>query len=154
MTDDEIVDLLTLARIYDGRVTLGEAEAEAWVRALGRVPVAIAEEAVVAHYSAPIEPGGEYPRIAPGHVVAYYRAGATAGIPVAALPAPADVKASPEFVAQCRAQIQAVIDRAAARWALQQDPDHGIPQWRPGMDKQALALAQAEAARRLRMADA
>lgn len=152
MTREEIIDLLTLARVYDGRVTIGKAETAAWFLALSRIPATVAAEAVVTHYSAPVAPGGDYPRVAPGHVMAHYRdTRRPDSKPIPALPG---VKANPEFVARCREQIQDVIDQAAARWELQQDPDHGIPRWRPGMDKQALALAQAEAARRLRMAHA
>lgn len=152
MTREEIIDLLTFARVYDARVTIGKAETAAWFLAIGRIPLDVAAAAVTAHYTAPIEPGAAYPRIAPGHVMAVYRAGNRPdSAPVPALTA---AKASPEYAARCRQQVQRTIEEASARWELQQDPDQGIPRWRPGMDKQALALAQAEAARRLRMADA
>ena len=148
MTREEIIDLLTLARVYDARVTVGKAEAAAWFLAVNRVPHVIAERAVTEHYTAPIEPGAEYPRIAPGHVMAYYQAHNRAyDKPVPAIEAP---KASPEFVAQRRKEIAGVIDGAAAKFALEGDDPLEVPHWRPGMDKQALALAQVEASRRRR----
>lgn len=149
MTREEIIDLLTLARVYDARVTLGKAEAAAWYLALNRVPTSAGHAAVVAHYTAPVQPGQEYPRIAPGHVTAYWQAANRPDDkPVPALPA---AKASPEHVAACKAQIQAAVDEAAARFALDQhEPADGIPRFRPGMDKRKLALAQVEASRRAR----
>ncbi len=148
MTKEEIIDLLTLARVYDGRVTVGKAETAAWFLAVNRIPVAIGHQAVVEHYTAAIEPGHEYPRIAPGHVMAYWQAhNRPDGRPLPAVEGP---KASPEFVAARRGEIADLVERAAARYALgSADPDR-VPRWRPGMDKQELALRQAEGSRRKR----
>jgi hypothetical protein len=148
MTKEEIIDLLTLARVYDARVTVGKAETAAWFLAVNRVPVAIGHQAVVEHYTAAIEPGHEYPRIAPGHVMAYYQ---TRNRPDdKPLPPAISPKASPEFVAARKAEVAAITERLAARYELDHaDPDR-VPRWRPGMDKQELALRQAEASRRQR----
>ena len=148
MSREEVIRLLTLARVYDARVTVGKAEAAAWFLAVNRVPHIIAERAVTEHYTAPIEPGGEYPRIAPGHVMAYYQAHNRAyDKPVPAIAAPT---ASPEFVAQRRSEIANAINRAAAKFALDGTDPLVVPRWRPGTDKRELALAQVEASRRRR----
>lgn len=148
MTKEDIIDLLTLARVYDARITVGKAETAAWFLAVNRIPVAIGHQAVVEHYTAPIEPGHEYPRIAPGHVMAYYQAHNRPDDKP--LPLPVSAKASPEFVAARKAEITAITERIAARYELDgTDPDR-VPRWRPGMDKQELALLQAEASRRQR----
>jgi len=148
MTKEEIIDLLTLARVYDARVTVGKAEAAAWFLAVNRVPHVIAERAVTEHYTAPVEPGGEYPRIAPGHVMAYYQARNRAyDKPVPAITAP---PACPEHVAKCRAHIDALVTEAAGRFAPDPPDPYAVPRWRPSMDKQELALRQAGASRRLR----
>jgi hypothetical protein len=148
MTKEEIIDLLTLARVYDGRVTVGKAETAAWFLAVNRVPVAIGHQAVVEHYTAAIEPGHEYPRIAPGHVMAYWQAHNRPDSKP--LPPAIGPKASPEFVAARKAEIADITERVAARYELDgTDPDQ-VPRWRPGMDKQELALRQAEASRRQR----
>ena len=150
MTRDEIVDLLTLARVYDARVTLGKAEVAAWALAISRLRFDIARDAVTAHYTAPVEPGREIPRIVPGHVTAYYQAhNRPYDKPVPELAAP---PADPAYVAECRKQIDAVISEAADRWTLEDDDDESVygPKWRPGADKQELARQQAEAYRRQR----
>lgn len=147
MTKEEIIDLLTLARVYDARVTVGKSETAAWFLAVNRIPAAIGHQAVVEHYTTPVEPGGVIQRIAPAHVMAYYQAHNrpdSKPLPVIAAP-----KASPEFVAARRAEIAGLIEQAAAKYELDADPDE-VPRWRPGMDKQELALRQAEASRRLR----
>jgi hypothetical protein len=148
MTKEEIIDLLTLARVYDARVTVGKAETAAWFLAVNRIPVAIGHQAVVEHYTAAIEPGHEYPRIAPGHVMAYYQ---TRNRPDdKPLPALTTPPASPEFVAARRGEVAELLEKAAARYELNSaDPDR-VPRWRPGMDKRELALRQAEASRRQR----
>ena len=147
MTKEEIIDLLTLARVYDARVTVGKAETAAWFLAVNRIPAAIGHQAVIEHYNAPIEPGHEYPRLAPGHVMAYYLAhNRPDSKPLPAISGP---KASPEFVAARRGEIAGLIERAAASYELDADPEQ-VPRWRPGMDKQELALRQAEASRRVR----
>ena len=147
MTKDEIIDLLTLARVYDARVTVGKAEVAAWYLAVNRIPLTIAEHAVTAHYTAAVEPGHEYPRIAPGHVYAYWQSHLRYQPQATAIEA---AKASPEFVARRREEIAAVIDRAAAKFALDGTDPLKVPRWRAGMDKQELALAQVEASRRRR----
>ncbi len=148
MTREDIIDLLTFARVYDGRVTIGKAETAAWFLAVSRVPFGIAQQAIVEHYSAPVEPGAEYPRISPGHVMAYFRArNRPDSVPVPAIEAP---KASREHVARCKALVAEMITTAAARYQLADaDPDV-VPRWRPGMDKQDLARRQVEATRRRR----
>jgi hypothetical protein len=151
MTREDIIDLLAFARVYDGRVTVGKAEAAAWFLAVGRLPLDVAQAAVAAHYTAPVELGGEVPRIAPGHVMAYYQAhNRPYDKPIPELAAAP--KASPGHVARVREQMATVIAKAADRWALDDDAsedEHG-PKWRPGADKRELARKQAEAARRLR----
>lgn len=147
MTREEIIDLLTLARVYDSRITVGKAECAAWFLAVNRVPVAIGHQAVVEHYTAPVEPGGIVQRLAPAHVMAYWRSqNRTDADPVPAIEGP---KASDEFVAARRAEINAVVEKAAAKFALTAVPDE-VPVWRPGMDKRELATKQAEASRRRR----
>lgn len=150
MTRDETVDLLTFARVYDARVTLGKSEVAAWSLAIGRLPFDIARDAVTAHYTAPVELGHEVPRIAPGHVMSYYQAhNRVYDKPVPELTGP---QADPAHVAECRKQIDALISEAADRWTLEDDDDEKEygPKWRPGMDKRELAAAQAEASRRRR----
>lgn len=148
MTREEIIDLLTMARVYDGRVTLGKAETAAWYLAIGRMPLSIAQQAVVAHYTAAVEPGHEYPKIAPGHVVAYYQAhNRPDDKPLPELETP---KASPEFAAEMAERTRKLIADAAAKLKPPPDPD-GTPRWRPGVDKRELAREQVEASRRRRM---
>ena len=150
MTAEEIIDLLTLARVYDARITTGKAETAAWYLAINRIPFDIARDAVTAHYAATAEPGTEIPRIVPGHVTAYYQAhNRPYDKPVPELTAP---PADPAYVAECRKQIDAVIAEAADRWPLEDDDDEKKygPKWRPGMDKQELARQQAAAYRRQR----
>jgi hypothetical protein len=145
MTREEVIDLLTLARVYDARVTLGKAEAAAWFLAVNRIPVAIGHQAVVEHYTAPVEPGRDYPRITPGHVMAYYQAhNRPYDSPV---PAITTSPASPEFVAARRDEVASLLEKAAARYALDDSEPDQVPRWRPGMDKQELARKQAEASR-------
>lgn len=147
MTREEIIDLLTFARVYDARVTVGKAEVAAWFLAVNRVPLAIAEHAVTAHYTAAVEPGREYPRIAPGHVYAHWQSQLRYQPQAVAIEAP---KASPAHAAKCRAQIDAAVEAASAKFALNDAEPLNVPRWRPGMDKQELALRQVEATRRRR----
>lgn len=49
MTDDEVVDLLTLAASFDRR-KVGDADADAWFMAVGDLPFEDAQVAVVKHY--------------------------------------------------------------------------------------------------------
>ncbi|TDD97589.1 zinc finger domain-containing protein [Actinomadura rubrisoli] len=49
MTDDEVVDLLTLMASFDRR-TVGDADVDAWLMAVGDLPFADAKVAVVKHY--------------------------------------------------------------------------------------------------------
>lgn len=49
MTQDEIVDLLTLMASFDRR-TIGEADVAAWTLAVGDLAYGDAQEAVVMHY--------------------------------------------------------------------------------------------------------
>lgn len=49
MTDDEVVDLLTLAASFDRR-KVGDADADAWFMAVGDLPFEDAKVAVVKHY--------------------------------------------------------------------------------------------------------
>lgn len=153
MTKEEIIDLLTLARVYDARVTVGKAETAAWFLAVNRVPAAAGHQAVVEHYTAPVEPGREVPRITPNHVMAFYASWSRPqpGSYAEAIPAIEAAHASPEHVAKCRAEINDLVQRAAAKFELDGvKPSEGrIPRWRPGMDKRQLALAQVEASRRL-----
>ena len=148
MTKEQIIRLLTLARVYDARVTVGKAETAAWFLAVNRIPVELGHAAVVEHYTAPVEPGGVVQRLAPAHVMAYYQAhNRPDDKPLPALTTP---PASPEFVAARRGEVAELLEKTAARYALDHsDPDR-VPRWRPGMDKQELALRQAEASRRQR----
>jgi hypothetical protein len=148
MTKEEIIDLLTLARVYDARVTVGKAETAAWFLAVNRIPAAIGHQAVVEHYTAAVEPGREYPRLTPGHVMAYYQSrNRPEDKPFPEITAP---KASPEFVAARKAEIAGLIEQAAAKYELDHADPGEVPRWRAGMDKQELALRQAEASRHLR----
>lgn len=49
MTDDEVVDLLTLMASFDRR-TVGDADVDAWLMAVGDLPFDDAKVAVVKHY--------------------------------------------------------------------------------------------------------
>jgi len=49
MTDDEVVDLLTLMASFDRR-TVGDADVDAWLMAVGDLPFEDAKVAVVKHY--------------------------------------------------------------------------------------------------------
>ena len=148
MTKEDIIDLLTLARVYDARVTVGKAETAAWFLAVNRVPVELGHAAVVEHYTAPVEPGREVQRLAPAHVMAYWQAhNRSYDKPLPAITTP---PADPEFVAQRRAEVADLLEKAAAKYALDRSEPDEVPSWRPGMDKQKLALAQAEASRRIR----
>jgi len=149
MTREEIIDLLTLARVYDARVTVGQAETAAWFLAVNHIPAEHGHRAVVAHYTAPVELGRDVARITPNHVVAYHRSQIPQATPYCGAPAlEPGAPPSPDHVAACRAKINVAIERASASFALDDDRDE-VPRWRPGMDKQKLALAQAEASRRL-----
>src|SRR6516162_6811113 len=107
MTKEEIIDLLTLARVYDARVTVGKAETAAWFLAVNQIPASIGHQAVVAHYTAAVDPGREVPRITPGHVVACWRERNRRDVGYEA-PAIAASKATPEHVATCRKRIDAL----------------------------------------------
>ena len=147
MTKEEIIDLLTLARVYDARVTVGKAETAAWFLAVNHVPAAIGHQAVVEHYTAPVEPGREVHRLAPAHVIAYWKA-ANRRDPGYEPPALPVAKASPEFAAARHAEVAEAVERASAKFALDNAEPDRMPRWRPGMDKRELALRQVEAARR------
>ena len=49
MTTDEVIDLLTFMASFDRR-TVGQADVAAWKLAVGDLPFADAQEAVLAHY--------------------------------------------------------------------------------------------------------
>lgn len=149
MTREEIIDLLTLARVYDGRVTVGKAECAAWFLAVNHIPAEVGHKAVVEHYTAPVEPGGVVQRLAPAHVIACYRSHNRRDSSYETTPALPAAKASPEFVAARRAEIDALIEKAGAAFALDDATPGEVPRWRPGMDKRKLALTQAEASRRI-----
>jgi hypothetical protein len=138
MTRSEAATLLAFCAAYDQR-TVGQADVAAWFLALQRYPLGLARDAVTAHYRERRD------RIMPADITAHIRAQRRPD--AAPLPVIEGPKASPEHIARCRAQMNAVIIEAAARFTLDDDPDE-VPMWRPGMDKQQLALAQAEASRR------
>src|SRR4249919_17397 len=145
MTKEDIIDLLTLARVYDARVTVGKAETAAWFLAVNRIPAAIGHQAVVEHYTAPVEPGGAVQRIAPAHVMAHYQAhNRPCDQPLPMIPGP---KASAEHIAHCRAEINNLVQAAAAKFTPEAGEPREVPRWRPGMDKRELATRQAEASR-------
>lgn len=50
LTRDQVIDLLTCAAAYDRR-TIGETDVAAWTLAIGDLPFADAQAAIVAHYS-------------------------------------------------------------------------------------------------------
>lgn len=50
MTDDQIIDLLTCAAAYDRR-TVGDADVDAWLAAIGDLDFQDARAAVIAHYT-------------------------------------------------------------------------------------------------------
>lgn len=138
MTSEEIVQLLAFACTYDSRVTTGRPETLAWYAALGRFSAKQATEAVIAHYKVSTE------RIMPAHIVTYCRSQPPPPAQFPELPPPSRVvPPTPEYLAARKALIEKLAVRASELLSADE-----VPEWRPGMDKQKLALAQVEASRR------
>jgi hypothetical protein len=114
MNYDEIVDLLTLAAVYDQR-TGGEADVRGWhaVAQLERWTAAAAQRVVIEHYSR----GAERPRITPAAISDGIRVARRKAAASFVAPAVPDDVAGRDYPVWYRAQLAAHVDRMLDMWA-------------------------------------
>lgn len=152
----EIGDLLAFAAIYDNRKA-ADPDVLAWLKAIGDLPYADAEDAVAAHYGETTE------RIMPGHVRARVKAMRRERLERAPLPPPSGELAdqSGRYQKILQARIKQIADGKDLRNAIAAGPREGDPpaEWQarkaavtppPPPDPQAIARAQAAESRRRR----
>lgn len=119
MNTDDVIDLLTLAAVYDQR-TVGDADVHGWhlVATAERWTPAAAQRAIVDHYRA----RADQPRVTPAAITDRIRAlRAQAAESFEAPVIPADLPAS-DYPAWLRARLAEHVDSALDRWAGTGEP--------------------------------
>lgn len=114
ITYDDIVDLLSLAAVYDQR-NAGEVDIRGWhaVAQLERWTASAAQRVVIEHYSR----GAEKPRITPAAISDGIRAARRKAAATFVEPDVPDGIAGRDYPAWYRAQMAAHVDRVLADWA-------------------------------------
>lgn len=114
MNHDQIIDLLSLAAVYDQR-TVGEADIRGWhhVAVAQGWTAAAANRVVIEHYSR----GADRPRITPAAVTDGIREARRAAAATFAAPDPPDDLPAREYPAWLRARRDEHIQRVMAAWA-------------------------------------
>lgn len=137
MTEDEVIDLLTAAAMFDRR-TVGEADAEAWLAVVGDLPFTDALAAVRAHYTDSTD------WLMPAHVRARVRAMRRDRLERTPLPAPAPELDPVRYRQSLLASIAALADGRQLRRAIAAPAASGLPAGEAAALKAALGAGAAK----------